>query len=88
MLEGRMWQVYLCGSAPIKRQPTLSPSTKRQNELYSEVWKLISPSSFDVPALLPCCQGKLGELTKTAYKTFCTVQFVAWYVLEMKIRAV
>ena len=28
--------------------------TKRQNELYSEVWKLFSQSSTDVPALLPC----------------------------------
>ena len=28
-------------------------NTKRQNELYSEVWKLFSQSSTDVPALLP-----------------------------------
>ena len=26
---------------------------------------------------VPCCQGKLGELAKTVYKTYCTVHFVS-----------
>ena len=56
-----------------------SYNTKRQNELYSEVCKLFYQSSTHVvPALLPCCQGKLGELTKTAYKIYRTVHSVSW----------
>ena len=40
--------------------------TKRQNELYCEVWKLFSPSSTSIVYLhccpVSCCQGKQGEL--------------------------
>ena len=48
-----------------KKIPMRCPKyTKRQSELFSEVWKLFSQSCTDVPAPLPCCQGKPGELAK------------------------
>ena len=28
-------------------------------------------------SLVPCCQGKLGEITKKAHKPYCTVHFVS-----------
>ena len=51
--------------------------TKRQNELYSEVWKLFSQSSTDVPALLPC--AILPKEARGMHKkqlTKPTVQFI------------
>ena len=33
---------------------TMMKTARRQNELYSEVWKLFSQSSTDAPFLLPC----------------------------------
>ena len=50
--------------------------TKRQNDLYSVVWKLFPTG---VPALLPCAllPWKAGELTKPVHKTFCAAHFVS-----------
>ena len=39
------------------------------------------PLMYQPCCLVPCCQGKLGELTKTVYKTYSTVYFVTWYHL-------
>ena len=39
---------------PNKSLHQVSRYTKRQNELYSEVWKLFSQISDGVPAQLPC----------------------------------
>ena len=39
----------------------------RQNEVYSEVSKLFSQSST-----MPCCQGKLGELSKSIQNKLCS----------------
>ena len=54
--------------------------TKRQNELYSEVWKLFSQSSADVPAPLPCAMlpSQARELAKNSlqnllYSSFCSL---------------
>ena len=35
------------------------------------------PLMYQICCLVPCCRGKLGELTKTAYKAYCTVHFAS-----------
>ena len=58
-----------------------NPTTKRQNELYIEIRKLSSQSTNFVPAVqccfVPCCQQKLGKLTKTANETYYALHFVS-----------
>ena len=60
-----------CSSSLVKIESfstTIKWYTKRQNELYSEVWKLFSQSSTDVPALLPCAMlpRQARKLTKNS----------------------
>ena len=59
--------------------PGLNRYTKRQNELYSEVWKLLSPSSTGVPALLPCAMlpRQARGTHKKQLKNYCTVHSVS-----------
>ena len=61
----------------------VNSSTKRQNELFSEVWKLFSQSCTDVPAQLPSAmlpRQARGTCKKTVIQTSETVHFVSWYV--------
>ena len=51
------------------RNETEPESTERQNELYSEVWKLFAQSSTGVPVLLPSAmlpRTHKGNSQKTA----------------------
>ena len=65
--------------------------TKRQNELYSEVWKIFSQSSTDVPALLSCAMlpwQARGTFKKQFTKP--TVQFILslsrWVSIHHQVR--
>ena len=49
---------------------------KTINEEYSEIWKVFSSSSRDMPALLPC--AILSRQARGTYKTNCTVHFVSY----------
>ena len=53
-------------------------TTKRQNEVYSEAWKLISQSSTDAPALLLPCAMLPRQARGTRKNAFTkpTVQFI------------
>ena len=65
------------GSHPPNITHVKMSCTKRQNELYSEVWKLFSQSSIGVPALLPCAmlpRQACWELTRQLTKPI--VQFI------------
>ena len=54
-------------------------STKRQNELWSEVWKLFSQSSTDVPALLPC--ASLPRHARGTHSTHPVVTYVIYFLM-------
>ena len=60
--------------------------TKRQNELFSEVWKLFYQGCTDVPAQLPSAmlpRQARGTCKKTVIQTSETVHFVSWYITKV-----
>ena len=67
---------------------TYEYNTKRQNELFSEVWKMFSQSCTDVTAQLPSAmlpRQARGTCKKTVIQTSETVHFVSWYNISSQI---
>ena len=80
--ESFYWNLFCQVVTGGKLVVDVKSTTKRQNELLGEVWKLFSLSSTDVPALLPCARlprQARGTQERTAYKPSRTVHFVSWY---------
>ena len=85
----RDWAVGQAGGrcyswAALSSNDSKTRYTMRQNELFSEVWKLFSQSCTDVPAQLPSAmlpRQARGTCKKTVIQTSETVHFVSWYVL-------
>ena len=65
-------KAYFIGTISWKLQTDKVNCTVRFGDCFLRV-----PLMYQPRCLVPFCQGKLEELTKTAYKTYSTVNFVS-----------